>query len=274
MGNEELLANQFGAEAFSGAASTLALIGQVAPVICALIVAGAGGSAMCADLGSRTIREEIAAIEALGINPLHRLVVPRVLAATLVSAMLFGLVAIVGVAGAYYVSVVLQDVTPGAYVQGFSALSQASDLLVGIVKALLFGLVAGIVAAFRGLAPSPGPKGVGDAVNQAVVITVVLLFAINAVITAVYLNLVPDNLVGFSRIGAVSKSDACRPFDAGADGFVLGEGVGAVILKRLDDARRDGDRVYAVIKGVGVNNDGSARVSFAAPISSVMAAQC
>ncbi len=71
-----------------------------------------------------------------------------------------------------------------------------------------------------------------------------------------YLNLLPDNLVGFSRIGAISRSGACRPFDAHADGFVMGEGVGTVLLKRLDDALRDGDRVYAVIKGSGCNNDG------------------
>ena len=72
----------------------------------------------------------------------------------------------------------------------------------------------------------------------------------------VYLNLTPDNLVGFARIGAISPTGACRPFDAKADGFVMGEGVGVVVLKRLDDARRDGDRVYAVIKGSGCNNDG------------------
>jgi phospholipid/cholesterol/gamma-HCH transport system permease protein len=156
-------------------------------------VAGAGGSAVCADLGARTIREEIDAMEVLGINPIQRLVVPRVLAAILVSALLFGLVSIVGVAGGYYFNVVLQGVTPGAYIQGFSALSKPSDVLVGFIKAALFGLAAGIVAAYRGLNPSGGPKGVGDAVNQAVVITFILLFAINVIVTAVYLNLVPPN---------------------------------------------------------------------------------
>ena len=185
------LIRQFGAQSFSGAASTLAVIQQAAPVICALLVAGAGGSAICADLGARTIREEIDAMEVLGINPIQRLVVPRVLASILVSALLFGLVSIVGVAGGYYFNVVLQGVTPGAYVQGFSALSKPTDLLVGFVKAALFGLAAGIVAAYRGLNPSGGPKGVGDAVNQAVVITFILLFAINVIVTAVYLNLVP-----------------------------------------------------------------------------------
>ncbi len=72
----------------------------------------------------------------------------------------------------------------------------------------------------------------------------------------VYLNLTPDNLVGFSRIGAISPSSACRPFDAKADGFVMGEGVGVVVLKRYADAIADGDRIYAVIKGSGCNNDG------------------
>ena len=72
----------------------------------------------------------------------------------------------------------------------------------------------------------------------------------------VYLNLTPDNLVGFSRLEAISPSGNCRPFDARADGFVMGEGIGVVVLKRLADACRDGDRIYAVIRGTGCNNDG------------------
>ncbi|HKT05075.1 MAG TPA: aminotransferase class I/II-fold pyridoxal phosphate-dependent enzyme [Rugosimonospora sp.] len=74
----------------------------------------------------------------------------------------------------------------------------------------------------------------------------------------VYLNLVPDNLIGFSRIGALSRSGVCRPFDRRADGFLLGEGAGVVLLKRLADARRDGDRVYALVRGTGCGNDGRA----------------
>ena len=77
-----------------------------------------------------------------------------------------------------------------------------------------------------------------------------------AIASGVYLNLLPDNLIGFSRIGAISRAGECRPFDSKADGFVMGEGVGAVILKRLDDALRDGDRIYAVVRGSGCNNDG------------------
>ncbi|MCG3172061.1 MAG: 8-amino-7-oxononanoate synthase [Myxococcota bacterium] len=72
----------------------------------------------------------------------------------------------------------------------------------------------------------------------------------------VYVNMTPDNLVCFSKIGAISRGGACRPYDAKADGFIMGEGVGMVMLKRLDDAIRDGDRVYAIIRGAGCNNDG------------------
>ncbi|HEV8323184.1 MAG TPA: aminotransferase class I/II-fold pyridoxal phosphate-dependent enzyme [Myxococcota bacterium] len=77
-----------------------------------------------------------------------------------------------------------------------------------------------------------------------------------ALAAGAYLNLTPENLLGFARIGAISQAGSCRPFDAAADGMLQGDGVGVVVLKRLEDARRDGDRVYAVIKGGGINNDG------------------
>lgn len=78
-----------------------------------------------------------------------------------------------------------------------------------------------------------------------------------AVVGGVYLSLTPDSLVGFSRLGALSAAGVCRPFDTRADGFVLGEGAGAVILRPLQDALVDGNRVYAVIKGIGSANDGA-----------------
>ncbi|WP_284059230.1 type I polyketide synthase [Streptomyces sp. AS02] len=79
-----------------------------------------------------------------------------------------------------------------------------------------------------------------------------------AVVGGVYLSLTPDSLVGFSRLGALSANGVCRPFDERADGFVLGEGAGAVVVRPLRDALAAGDRVYAVIKGIGSANDGTA----------------
>jgi len=185
------LTTQIGAQSFTGAASVLAVIQQASPVVTALLIAGAGGSAMCADLGSRTIREEIAAMEVLGVSPVQRLIVPRVLAAMGVAVFLNGMVSVVGVAGGYFFNVIMQGGTPGAYLASFSALAQLPDLWISELKALVFGFVAGVVAAYRGLNPRGGPKGVGDAVNQSVVITFLLLFLLNLVLTTLYLQLVP-----------------------------------------------------------------------------------
>src|SRR6476660_8603040 len=162
--------------------------------VIALQLAGAGGSAICADLGARKIREEIDAMQVLGIDPIQRLVVPRVLASMLVAVLLNGLVSVVGVAGGYFFNVVLQGGTPGAYLASFTALAQLPDLYVGELKALVFGALAAIVASYKGLNAGGGPKGVGDAVNQSVVITFMLLFVVNFVMTAVYFQVVPQKL--------------------------------------------------------------------------------
>ncbi len=185
------LTRQFGAQSQTGAGSVLAIVQQAAPIVTALLIAGAAGAAVCADLGARTIREEIAALEVLGISPIQRLVVPRVLAMIFVALVLNGLATVVGVAGGYYFNVVVQGGTPGAYIASFNTIAQVSDIVVSEIKAALFGLAAGIVAAYRGLNPAPGPKGVGQAVNQTVVISFILVFLINLVVTAIYLQVVP-----------------------------------------------------------------------------------
>lgn len=185
------LIKQIGAESYTGATSVLATVQQAAPVVTALLIAGAAGSAVAADLGSRTIREEIDAMEVLGIDPVHRLVVPRVLGMILVGLLLNGLVSVVGIAGGYFFNVLLQGGTPGAYLASFSALAQLPDLWIGEIKAAVFGLIAGVIASYKGLHPNPGPKGVGDSVNQSVVITFIVLFITNLLLTLVYLQVVP-----------------------------------------------------------------------------------
>jgi phospholipid/cholesterol/gamma-HCH transport system permease protein len=185
------LIKQFGAQSFTGSASVLAVVQQAAPIATALLIAGAGGSAIAADLGARKIREELDAMMVLGIDPIQRLVVPRVLAAMLVAFFLNGMVSVVGVAGGYVFNVILQDGTPGAYIASFTALAQLPDLWVGLIKATIFGLIAAIVAAYKGMNAGGGPKGVGDAVNESVVITFMLLFVVNVVLSAVYLQIVP-----------------------------------------------------------------------------------
>ena len=180
-----ILLREIGAADLSGAGTAFGTITQLGPVVTVLVVAGAGATAICADLGARTIREEINAIRVLGIDPIQRLVVPRVLASTLVALLLNGLVCAIGLCGGYVFSVFLQGVNPGAFINGLTVLTGLPELLLAEVKALLFGLVAGLVGCYRGLTAKGGPKGVGNAVNETVVYAFIGLFVINVLMTAI-----------------------------------------------------------------------------------------
>lgn len=121
----------------------------------------------------------------LGIDPIQRLVVPRVLASTFVALLLNGLVCAIGIAGGYAFSVFLQGVNPGAFINGLTILTGLGELVLAMVKALLFGVFAGLVGCYRGLTVQGGPKGVGVAVNETVVYAFICLFVINVIMTAV-----------------------------------------------------------------------------------------
>lgn len=186
------LTKQLGAEAHLGSALVLAVVREQAPIATALMIAGAGGSAMCADLGARRIRDEISAMQVMGIDPIQRLVMPRILAAVVLAVLLDAVVSAAGIIGGLYFAVSVQDVSSSSFFASFNELAQLPDLWMALLKAACFGFLAGMVACYKGLYAKGGPKGVGDAVNQAVVITFVLLFFVNFVLTVVYFNFVPQ----------------------------------------------------------------------------------
>jgi len=111
-----ILLTEIGAGDFSGTGAAIGTVNQIAPIVTVLVVAGAGSTAMCADLGARTIREELDAMRVLGINPIQRLVVPRVLAATTIALALESAVTVVGLVGAFFFTVYIQHVSAGAFV--------------------------------------------------------------------------------------------------------------------------------------------------------------
>src|SRR6202012_5785798 len=124
-----ILLIDFGAADFSGAGAATGTVTQTGPVVAVLVVAGAGATAMCADLGARTIREELDALRVLGVNPVQALVVPRVLGATIVAAGVVSLVTIVGLAGSFFFSVFVKHVPPGAFAAGMTLLTGLSEVL-------------------------------------------------------------------------------------------------------------------------------------------------
>ncbi|TDD09000.1 ABC transporter permease [Saccharopolyspora terrae] len=182
------LLTELGAADLAGAGAGLAVVREIGPMVSVLVVAGAGATAICADLGARKIRDEIAAMSVMGLNPVQRLVVPRVLASTVVALALNGLVTFVGLAGSFLFSVLVQNASAGLFLANLTLLTGIDDLLVSELKAAVFGLLSGLVACHLGLNAKGGPKGVGDAVNQTVVFSFILLFAANSLITAVFLQ--------------------------------------------------------------------------------------
>lgn len=188
------LARQLGAQSSTGAIIAVGVVREAAPIATAVLIAGAGGSAIAADMGSRRIRDELDAMDVMGINPIHRLVTPRIWAAVVTGILLVSLVIISGIGGGYFFNVIVQGVTPGAYFSGATTLLQFADLLQALFKAGVFGFLAAVVACAQGMNCDKGPVGVGRAVNRAVVNTFVLLFAANYIISSIYLVLVPQKL--------------------------------------------------------------------------------
>lgn len=182
------LMTELGATDLAGAGAGMAVVREIGPMVSVLVVAGAGATAVCADLGARKIREEIEVIEVMGLKPVQRLVVPRVLASTVVALALNGLVTLVGLTGSFLFSVFVQHASAGLFVANLTLLTGLSDFLVSEFKAAVFGMLAGLVACYLGLNARGGPKGVGDAVNQTVVFSFMLLFFANSIITAIFLQ--------------------------------------------------------------------------------------
>ena len=180
-----ILLLEFGAADFAGTGAAYGTVTQIGPVVTVLVVAGAGATAMCADLGARTIREELDALRVMGVDPIQSLVVPRVLAATVVATLLSSVVILVGLTGGFAFSVFVQHVTPGAFISGLTVITGAADVVISLIKAALFGLAAGLIACYKGISVGGGPAGVGNAVNETVVFTFVALFAINIIASAV-----------------------------------------------------------------------------------------
>jgi phospholipid/cholesterol/gamma-HCH transport system permease protein len=186
-----LLAGQVGATSMAGAASGLAVIRQAASLVAAIIMAAAVGSAITADLGSRKIRDEIDALEVLGISVVQRLVVPRFVAAILISIALTGLVCFTGFLASYLFNVYFQHGAPGSFVATFASFTTTSDMQLAMVKAVVYGAIVGIVACQKGLSTSGGSIGVANAVNSSVVESILLLMISNVAISQMYLILFP-----------------------------------------------------------------------------------
>ncbi|WP_084435910.1 ABC transporter permease [Aldersonia kunmingensis] len=186
--------NQVGANSLAGAASGLGVVGQGAPMAAGLLMSGAAASAIASDLGARSIREEIEAIRVMGIDPVQRLVVPRFIAMIAIAPMLCIIIIAAGVGAGLLISANINDVVPGSFWQSFGAFATPTDLAFSVLKSVLFATTVVVIASLRGLEAKGGPKGVANAVNASVVLSVFCIFATNLLVSQLQMMFFPAQL--------------------------------------------------------------------------------
>ncbi|MBW2735384.1 MAG: ABC transporter permease [Deltaproteobacteria bacterium] len=179
----------FQADGFVGMAVSLTLTREIAPVIGALMVAGRAGSAMATELGSMRISEQIDAMATLAVNPIQYLVVPRLIAATVMMPVLTMVFDLCGITGAYMFVVGVQGVDPGPFIHNIRWFTDSSDLLMGLIKAVAFGLMVALVGCHQGYNTSGGARGVGLATMRTVVICSVSILIIDFIMTDILISL-------------------------------------------------------------------------------------
>jgi len=182
----------FGMPERLGSFFIMASIREFAPWVNAMVVAGVVGSAITADLGARRIREEIDAMEVLGVDPIKALVLPRVIAVTVITGLLDVFALCFGLLGGFIAAVPILGADPSAFYNSLFANLTTPDIWGSVVKTTIFGLIIGVVCCYKGMYAKGGAIGVGRAVNQAVVVSFALIWVVNVVFTNILLGLNPS----------------------------------------------------------------------------------
>lgn len=174
----------FGAESLIGPSVTLSLVRELGPVLTAIMVTARAGSAMATELGTMRVTEQIDALYTMGINPVQYLVLPRLLAGTLMVPMLTLLFSFIGFWGSYFVTITIVGMGPNVYLQGVLDLLKLDDLFNGLFKSAVFGLLLSLISCSEGFHARGGARGVGEATTRAVVLSCVIILVSDYFLTA------------------------------------------------------------------------------------------
>jgi phospholipid/cholesterol/gamma-HCH transport system permease protein len=177
---------RFNVETMAGATVTLALTRELAPVLTGLMVAGRVGSAMATEIGTMRVTEQVDALVALAVDPVQYLVSPRVIACMLMVPLLVVYFDVVGVGGAWLVGVGMYGVDEGFFFNHMERMVSLSDVMQGVIKGAVFGVVISAIACRQGFRATGGARGVGNATTSAVVWSSVAILALNYTMTQLF----------------------------------------------------------------------------------------
>jgi phospholipid/cholesterol/gamma-HCH transport system permease protein len=179
---------KFNAQSLVGATVVISLCRELAPVLTALMVTGRAGSAIATELGTMRVTEQIDALETMAVSPVQYLVVPRVLAMTLMMPLLTMLFNAVGFMGAYVVGVYQEEINEGTFMGRIHQIVEVSDLAGGLIKSAIFGFAIALIACHRGMNASGGSRGVGLAATGTVVTGSVTILVLDYFLTSVLIK--------------------------------------------------------------------------------------
>lgn len=175
---------RFGAQSLIGAVVSLSMTRELGPVLTGLMVAGRAGASMAAELGTMKVTEQIDALTTLATNPMKYLVVPRFVASTVMMFFLTILGMMIGVTGGYFVGVKVLGANPVTYYNQSVNNTEVTDIWYGLIKALVFGAVVGLIGCYKGFNTEGGAEGVGKATTGAVVISCMLILILDYFLSA------------------------------------------------------------------------------------------
>lgn len=178
---------RFGAADALGAVVGLSLIRELGPVLTALLVTGRAGSATTAEIGTMVVTEQLDGLRMMSVDPLHYVVTPKALAMAAVMPLLSALFILFGIFGGYVIGVRIMGLDPGLYMTSLDdAVDFDHDVAGSLLKALVFGVLVGLIATYRGYTASPTSAGVSSATTSTVVIASVSILVFDYIITALW----------------------------------------------------------------------------------------
>jgi len=175
---------RFGAESLIGTVVSLSMTRELGPVLTGLMVAGRAGASMAAELGTMKVTEQIDALTTLATNPVKYLVVPRFIASTVMMFFLTVLGMVIGITGGYFVGTKVLGTNPVTYINQSIDHTEVTDIWYGLIKALVFGAVIGLIGCYKGFNTEGGAEGVGKATTGAVVVSCMLILILDYFLSA------------------------------------------------------------------------------------------
>jgi len=179
---------RFGAKLYIGQTTVTALVRELGPIMTALVAGGRIGAGIAAELGGMAVTEQLDAVRALGADPVQRLIAPRILAVTIAMPLLTVLADAVGSLGGLLVGWLQYGVPPRLFVSGVESFVTISDFGSGLLKAVVFGLIIGVISTAEGVRASGGTEGVGRATTRAVVAAALTVLASDFLLTKLMLS--------------------------------------------------------------------------------------